>query len=277
MCTRRRRRGAIAAVAARSTSSRVSSPGSSGRAKGNIGLEFAGEVESVGSTVKELSVGDRVFGIGSGTNAEFVCVREEGVVARIPPVLTFEEAAAVADGALSAISPPPHLAPREGHEDPCLRRIRIDRSRRRAGGEARGRPRHGRLPDEERRPHALAGGRRCRRLPERRLHQERQDVRRHPRCGRQDLVPPLPAVAAAGRNVRDHRSRLPVARRPHLVDDEKGEARHRPLDEGRPLDSHEADRGRRLQPGDRPHLSARGSSRGAPVCPRRTRRPGTSC
>ena len=87
-----------------STSSRVSSPGSSGRAKGNIGLEFAGEVESVGSTVKELSVGDRVFGIGTGTNAEFVCVREEGVVARIPPVLTFEEAAAVADGALSAIS-----------------------------------------------------------------------------------------------------------------------------------------------------------------------------
>jgi NADPH:quinone reductase-like Zn-dependent oxidoreductase len=72
--------------------------------EGNIGLEFAGEVESAGSAVKELSVGDRVFGIGSGTNADYVCVREEGVIARIPSPVSFEEAAAVADGALSAIS-----------------------------------------------------------------------------------------------------------------------------------------------------------------------------
>ena len=103
MCTRRRRRGAIAAVAAQYFVARFFT-GIFRPREGNIGLEFAGEVESVGSTVKELSVGDRVFGIGTGTNAEFVCVREEGVVARIPPVLTFEEAAAVADGALSAIS-----------------------------------------------------------------------------------------------------------------------------------------------------------------------------
>jgi NADPH:quinone reductase-like Zn-dependent oxidoreductase len=72
--------------------------------EGNIGLEFAGEVEETGDTVSELAPGDRVFGIGSGTNAEYVCVREEGVIARIPPGMTFEEAAGIADGGLSAIS-----------------------------------------------------------------------------------------------------------------------------------------------------------------------------
>ena len=33
---------------------------------GRIGMEFAGEVESAGAAVSELSAGDRVFGIGSG-------------------------------------------------------------------------------------------------------------------------------------------------------------------------------------------------------------------
>lgn len=72
--------------------------------RGRIGLELAGEVESVGDAVTEFAAGDRVFGIGSGTNAEYVCVREAGVIARIPDGMTFEQAAAVADGGLSAIS-----------------------------------------------------------------------------------------------------------------------------------------------------------------------------
>ncbi len=71
---------------------------------GTIGMEFAGEVESAGATVTELAAGDRVFGIGSGTNAEYVCVREAGAIARIPDGMTFEEAAGIADGGLSAIS-----------------------------------------------------------------------------------------------------------------------------------------------------------------------------
>ena len=71
---------------------------------GTIGMEFAGEVESAGVTVTELAAGDRVFGIGSGTNAEYVCVREAGAIARIPDGMTFEEAAGIADGGLSAIS-----------------------------------------------------------------------------------------------------------------------------------------------------------------------------
>jgi NADPH:quinone reductase-like Zn-dependent oxidoreductase len=55
------------------------------------GVEFAGEVEAVGATVGELGKGDRVFGIGSGTNAEYLCVRQKGVIARIPDGVTSGE------------------------------------------------------------------------------------------------------------------------------------------------------------------------------------------
>jgi NADPH:quinone reductase-like Zn-dependent oxidoreductase len=72
--------------------------------RNTVGIEFGGEVEAVGAAVSELSVGDRVFGIGSGSNAEYVCVREQGVIARIPDGMTDEEAAAAPDGALSAMS-----------------------------------------------------------------------------------------------------------------------------------------------------------------------------
>jgi NADPH:quinone reductase-like Zn-dependent oxidoreductase len=72
--------------------------------RGRVGLEFAGEVESAGKSVSELAVGDRVFGICPGANAEYVCIRESGVVARIPVRLPYDEAAGVADGALSALS-----------------------------------------------------------------------------------------------------------------------------------------------------------------------------
>lgn len=69
-----------------------------------VGLEFAGEVEAIGASVTDFTVGDRVFGISSGANAEYVCVRDSGVIARVPERLTYEEAAAVSDGALSAMS-----------------------------------------------------------------------------------------------------------------------------------------------------------------------------
>ena len=68
------------------------------------GMEFAGEVEAVGAAVTEFAVGDRVFGIRRGANAEFVCVRESGVIAQMPSGMSFEEGAAVCDGACSALS-----------------------------------------------------------------------------------------------------------------------------------------------------------------------------
>jgi len=69
-----------------------------------LGLELAGEVEAVGAAVSEFEVGDRVFGVRSGAHAEFVCVRERGVLAHMPAGMTFEEAAAVCDGAALALA-----------------------------------------------------------------------------------------------------------------------------------------------------------------------------
>jgi NADPH:quinone reductase-like Zn-dependent oxidoreductase len=68
------------------------------------GIEFAGVVEEAGAAVTELAVGDRVFGVRSGAHAEYVAVREDGAIAHIPGDLTFEEAAAVCDGAALALA-----------------------------------------------------------------------------------------------------------------------------------------------------------------------------
>ena len=68
-----------------------------------LGTEFAGEVEAVGAAVREYGVGDRVFGARWGSHAEYVCVREGGLMAHMPAGMTFEEAGAVVDGALQAL------------------------------------------------------------------------------------------------------------------------------------------------------------------------------
>ncbi len=69
-----------------------------------FGSEFAGCVEEVGAAVTEFRVGDEVFGVEGGANAEFVAVRETGVIARKPAGLSYEEAAAVPDGSLLALT-----------------------------------------------------------------------------------------------------------------------------------------------------------------------------
>ena len=69
-----------------------------------FGSEFAGQVEGVGSAVTELRVGDDVFGVKAGADAEYVAVPEAGVIAPMPKGLTYEEAAAIPDGSLLALS-----------------------------------------------------------------------------------------------------------------------------------------------------------------------------
>jgi NADPH:quinone reductase-like Zn-dependent oxidoreductase len=69
-----------------------------------LGLEFSGEVEAVGAAVTGFAVGDRVFGMRSGAHAEYVCVQETGYIAHMPEGMTFEEAAAVCDGANQALA-----------------------------------------------------------------------------------------------------------------------------------------------------------------------------
>jgi NADPH:quinone reductase-like Zn-dependent oxidoreductase len=71
-----------------------------------LGSELAGAVAAVGAAVREFAVGDRVFGstgLAFGAHAEFARVRERGLLAHKPAGLTFEEAAAVCDGALKAL------------------------------------------------------------------------------------------------------------------------------------------------------------------------------
>jgi NADPH:quinone reductase-like Zn-dependent oxidoreductase len=71
-----------------------------------LGSELAGEVEAVGAAVSEFAVGDQVFGIKAwrfGAHAEFICMRESAPLAHKPASMTFEEAAAVCDGAILAL------------------------------------------------------------------------------------------------------------------------------------------------------------------------------
>lgn len=68
-----------------------------------LGADFAGEIEAVGKEVSLFKEGDQVFGGGSGTHAEYICLPEEGTLAIKPSTMTFEQAAAVPYGALTAL------------------------------------------------------------------------------------------------------------------------------------------------------------------------------
>ena len=69
------------------------------------GIELAGEVEEIGSEVDAFSVGDRVYGDTSdykwGTLAEYIAIRPSSVV-KIPPFMSFEEAAATPHASMLA-------------------------------------------------------------------------------------------------------------------------------------------------------------------------------
>ena len=79
--------------------------------KSILGMVLGGEVESQGSEVKSFKLGDHVFGwtlmssvkILFGTYAQYICLTEDSVIAKMPSNLSFGEAAAIPYGGLLAL------------------------------------------------------------------------------------------------------------------------------------------------------------------------------
>ena len=69
-----------------------------------LGSELAGVVEAAGPAVTRFQVGDEVFGIKAGAHAEYVCAPESRALALKPAGMSFEEAAAVCDGGIIALT-----------------------------------------------------------------------------------------------------------------------------------------------------------------------------
>ncbi len=71
-----------------------------------LGVELAGEIVAVGAATRGFKVGDAVFGKPSsyfGAHAEYICVNDRAPLALKPVGISFEEAAAVCDGASQAL------------------------------------------------------------------------------------------------------------------------------------------------------------------------------
>ena len=71
-----------------------------------LGLMFSGVVEQVGSQVSSFKPGDEVFGSSGskmGAHAEFLVVKEKAVLVNKPENASFEEAAALLFGGMTAI------------------------------------------------------------------------------------------------------------------------------------------------------------------------------
>ncbi len=72
-----------------------------------LGSELAGEIVDKGPSVTQFNVGDPVFANSShdcfGANAEFICIKESGCIARKPWDLSFEESAMLTFGGITAL------------------------------------------------------------------------------------------------------------------------------------------------------------------------------
>lgn len=71
------------------------------------GTDFAGEVEAVGSQVKNFKIGDKIFGFndsGVGSHAQYLTIADDQPIGIMPGNLSYAEAAASLEGAHYAIN-----------------------------------------------------------------------------------------------------------------------------------------------------------------------------